>query len=144
MRRFILIATLLAAPAFAADRPIPSGQAAVGETWVWPSVFQQALAPLAPLSTKAVRDGLCPNLVLGEGGLIHRYSYEAKFAKKGVENKRWVVTDLRLLNPSACPALDEKVTMRMREVIPEFAWPREDTDKNGWIKIPSVEIRAQD
>lgn len=133
---------LAGSPAVAAERAIPSGRAAVGETWVWPSVFQQALAPLAPLATKAVRDGLCPGLTVGANGFIHRYMFEAKFRKKGVENERWTVSDLRLTNPSACPALDEQVSARMRDAIPEFAWPRQDIDGNGWIRIPAIEIHA--
>ncbi len=140
----VMAVGLATATAAETNRPIPSGRAAVGETWVWPSVFEQALAPLAPLASRAVRDGLCPGLVPGENGFLHRYVFEAKFRKKGVENERWLVRDLRLTNPSSCPALDEQVSARMREAIPEFAWPREDSDGNGWTRIPAIELRATD
>jgi hypothetical protein len=136
-----LLAALAPTPARADDRKVFSGRAALGETWVYPMKFEQALAPLAPLSGKAVREGLCPGLVADKDDVIHNYDFEARFKQRGVENRRWEVTELKLANPSSCAALDEQVATRMKAAIPEFAEPRVDADKNGWTKIPRIQLK---
>ena len=119
-----------------------SGKRRLGEVWVYPAMFEQALAPLAPLAARAIKGGLCPGFQLGPDNLVHEYAFEAKLKAKGrALERRWEVEDLRILNASACPALDKEVTARMREAIPAFAEPREDSDGNGWIKIPRIALR---
>jgi hypothetical protein len=146
MRKWLLALPLLATAlaAHAGDRIINSGRSQLGEVWVYPMMFQQALAPLAPLSAKAMREGLCPGMIPGKDDIIHAYEFDARFKMRGVENRRYEVTELRLVNPSSCPALDEKVTQLMRQAIPQFAEPRKDLDKNGWTRIPRIELRMTD
>lgn len=150
MRSIVMAAVSLAAlPAHFALAALPahavgSGMAPMGEVWVWPSMFEQALAPLAPLSGKVARDGLCPGLSIGEDRVVHKYDIEAKFRARGIENRRYEITDIRVVNPSGCEALDREVLAQMRQSIPQFAQPRVDSDKNGWTKIPRIEIRLTD
>jgi hypothetical protein len=104
MKACLAIAILAAATPAAAEF---SGRGRLGETWVWPVTFQQALAPLAPLARDAVTSGQCPGLKVGEGNVVHTYEFDAKMKTRGSgENKRWVVEELKLVNPSACEALD--------------------------------------
>jgi len=129
---------MLASPALA------SGRAALGEVWVYPVMFEQALAPLAPLSGKIVREGLCPNLTPDVENVLHTFTFEARMKSRGVEEKRWTVAELRLLTPSGCAYLDTEVERLMREAIPQFAEPRVDSDKNGWTRIPRIQMKVVD
>ena len=119
------------------------GEVNVGDVSVLPAMFQQALAPLAPMSARVAREGLCPNLNIGPDGLTQTFDIEVKFKGRGVQNKRWDVTDLRILTPSGCDALDTEVAAQMRAAIPQFAEPLKDRDGNGWYKIPRIEIRLE-
>ncbi len=139
------LGALIAVPVAAQGVPVTgSGKAALGEVWVWPVMFQQALAPLAPLSGRVVREGLCPDIRVGDDRVLYKYDVEAKFRSRGVENKRWEVRDLRIVNPSGCAAMDAEVATLMRQAVPQFAEPREDSDKNGWTRIPRIELRVVD
>ncbi len=130
--------TLVSGPALA------SGRAPLGEVWVYPAMFEQALAPLRPLSGKVVREGLCPNLAPDADNILHSFSFDAQMTSRGAQNKRWTVTALKLLNPSGCAFLDAEVERMMRDAIPRFAEPRVDTDGNGWTRIPRIQIRVVD
>lgn len=139
MKAYMAVAAILAATPAAADF---SGRGKLGEVWVYPSMFQQALSPLAPLAEQAVKGGQCPGLVPGADKVVHRYDFDAKFKTRGMgENKRWEIAELKLLNPSGCAILDDEVTRRMRSAIPGFAEPFRDLDDNGWTRIPRIELR---
>lgn len=131
-------ALLLAAPAAATVRR------AMGELWAYPELFQQALAPLADLAGRVVREGSCPGLVPGADGLLHAYAFEARFRMRGMSNRRHEVTELRTLNPSGCAWLDAEMVRFMTGAIPEFAEPRADSDGNGWYRIPRILLRVSD
>jgi hypothetical protein len=140
MKAALTLAILLAATSATATDF--SGRGRLGETWVWPVTFQQALAPLAPLAREAVTSGQCPNLKVGEGNVVHSYDFDAKMKTRGSgENKRWEVAELKLLNPSSCEQLDAQVAALMRDAIPKFAEPYKDLDKNGYTRIPRVQLR---
>ncbi|MGQ5700734.1 hypothetical protein ACUJ46_01605 [Sandaracinobacteroides sp. A072] len=134
----VAAALLLAAPAGA------SGRAPFGEIWAYPALFGQALEPLAPLAGRVARDNLCPDLAPGEDQLLHTYAFEARFAARGASNRRWDVTDLRLLNPSGCDSLDAEVTRLLRPAVASFAEPREDMDGNGWYRLPRIQLKVTD
>ena len=119
-----------------------TGKAAVGEVWAYPVMFEQALRPLAPLSGRVVRENLCPNLPARDDGLLYKYSVDAKMKSRGFEEERWEVVDLKILNPSGCEAMDSEFARQMWAAIPQFAEPRQDTDKNGWTRIPDIELRV--
>jgi hypothetical protein len=139
MKIWAAMALCLAAAPAAAEN---GGRGKLGETWVYPVTFQQALAPLAPLARQAVTSGQCPNLKVGEGNVVHTYDFDAKMKTRGNgENKRWVVEELKLLNPSACEPLDAQVASVMRESIPLFAEPYKDLDGNGYTRIPRVQLK---
>jgi hypothetical protein len=136
-----MAACLMATPATAEF----GGRGRLGETWVYPVTFQQALAPLAPLARQAVTGGQCPGLKVGEGNVVHNYDFDAKMKTRGSgENKRWEVEELKLLNPSPCEPLDAQVASLMRQAIPKFAEPYKDLDKNGYTRIPRVQLRLTD
>ena len=68
--------------------------------------------------------------------------FDAQMKTRGAgENKRWEVAELKLLTPSGCEALDAQVTAYMRDAIPKFAEPWKDLDKNGWTRIPAVQVK---
>ena len=139
MKPALAIALLVVAAPAAAEG---GGRGLLGETWVWPVTFQQALSPLAPLARQAVTSGQCPNLKVGEGDVVHNYDFDAKLQARGMgENRRWEVKELKLLNPSACAPLDAEVASVMREAIPLFAEPYKDLDGNGYTRIPRVQLR---
>jgi hypothetical protein len=139
MKACLAVAILAAATPAAAEF---SGRGRLGETWVWPVTFQQALAPLAPLARDAVTSGQCPGLKVGEGNVVHTYEFDAKMKTRGSgENKRWVVEELKLVNPSACEALDTQVADLMRDAIPRFAEPWKDLDGNGYTRIPRIQLK---
>lgn len=144
MRKVIYAAALSVAVLDQAPLSATTDREPAAEVWVSPSMFQQSLAPLAALSGRVARENLCPEIVIGEDRVVHRYQMEAKFRSRGVENQRWEITDIRLLNPSRCPTLDREVTAHLRTAIAEFAQPRKDTDKNGWFLIPGIELRLVD
>jgi hypothetical protein len=142
---------LLASLALASTMPLPasakysSGRVALGEVWVLPSMFDQALAPLAPLPRRAIAEGMCPNLALDGRKILHSYDFDAKLKPRGVAmNKRWTVVELKNLTPSGCQALDYEVERLMRDAIPEFAEPRQDLDGNGWTRIPRIQLKVVD
>lgn len=139
MRHLLLIAALLSGGAAVAQ-----GRAALGEVWVYPVMFQQALTPLAPLSGRVARENLCPTLPIGADKVIYTYSVDVKMKSRGVEEKRWEVTDLRLVNPSGCQVLDAEFAQLMRDAIPQFAEPRKDLDGNGWTRIPKIQLKVVD
>ncbi len=116
----------------------------MGELWVWPELFGQALAPLAGIGARAVREGLCPGLAPGPDGVLHSYALEARFRVRGVSNRRVEVTELRVVNPSGCAPLDAEVSRFMAGAIPEFAEPRADSDGDGWFRIPRIMLRVTD
>ena len=133
-----LIAIAAAVPAAAA---VSGNQGRLGETWVWPAMFEQALAPLAPMAQNAIRSGQCPTLA-NQAGVSHKFEFDAKMKTRGTgENKRWEVSELNLLTPSGCEALDSQVTAYMKDAIPKFAEPWRDLDKNGWTRIPAVQVK---
>jgi hypothetical protein len=139
MKAALTLAILLAATSASAAN---GGRGKLGETWVYPVTFQQALAPLAPLAREAVTSGQCPNLKVGEGNVVHNYDFDAKLKTRGMgENKRWEVEELKLVNPSGCESLDAKVASLMRDAIPLFAEPYKDLDGNGYTRIPRVQLR---
>jgi opacity protein-like surface antigen len=141
------LATSAAAVASAAQTGgvVYSGRKPLGEAWVYPIMFQQTLSPLAPLARDVVKGGQCPGLAVGADQVLHNYDFDAKMKTRGTgENKRWVVDELKLVNPSACPALDTQVTAMMRTAIPTFAEPYKDLDGNGWTRIPRVQIKLTD
>lgn len=139
MKAALTLAVLLAATSAAAAN---GGRGKLGETWVYPVTFQQALSPLAPLARQAVASGQCPDLKVGEGSVVHNYDFDAKMVARGMgENRRWEVDELKLLNPSACEPLDAQVASVMREAIPLFAEPYKDLDGNGYTRIPRVQLR---
>lgn len=142
----LAFAALLGATA-ADARPsqIYSGRTKLGEVWVYPSMFEQALTPLAPLTQRAVKGGLCPGLELGPNNIIHTYDIDTKMKAKGSSvNRRWEVEELKIVNPSSCEALDMEVAALMRQAIPQFAEPREDLDGNGWTRIPRIQLKLVD
>ncbi len=140
-----LAALLGSTAAFADSSKIYSGRAKLGEVWVYPSMFEQALTPLAPLTERAVKGGLCPGIVLGPNNVIHSYDIDAKLKAKGNSvNRRWEVSELKIVNPSSCEALDVEVAALMKEAIPQFAEPREDLDGNGWTRIPRIQLKLAD
>lgn len=130
----------------AADDPaVYSGRTKLGEVWVYPSMFEQALTPLAGLTTQAVKGGLCPGLQLGPNNVIHSYDIDARMKAKGSSvNRRWVVEELKIVNPSSCDALDREVLALMAQAIPQFAEPRKDLDGNGWTRIPRIQLKLPD
>ncbi|TPE60531.1 hypothetical protein FJQ54_11055 [Sandaracinobacter neustonicus] len=133
-----LVALVAAIPAAAA---VSGNQGRLGETWVWPAMFEQTLAPLAPMAQNAIRSGQCPTLA-GKAGVAHTFEYDAKMKTRGTgENKRWEVAELKLLTPSGCDVLDAQVTSYMQTAIPKFAEPWRDLDKNGWTRIPPVQVK---
>ena len=135
---FALIAIAAAVPAAAA---VSGNQGRLGETWVWPVMFEQTLAPLAPMAQNAIRSGQCPTLA-NQTGVSHKFEFDAKMKTRGTgENKRWEVSELNLLTPSGCEALDAQVTAYMKDAIPKFAEPWRDLDKNGWTRIPAVQVK---
>jgi hypothetical protein len=142
MKSALAILALLAAAPAAAEG---SGRGLLGETWVWPITFQQALSPLAPLAREAVDSGECPALKVGKGDVVHTYEFDAKMKARGSgDNRRWVVEELKLVNPSACEPLDTKVAALMRQAIPQFAEPYKDLDGNGYTRIPRVQVKLTD
>ncbi len=151
MRSFLLRTPLWLAAAASALLPaaapakVTSGRVALGEVWVLPSMFNQALAPLAPLPRRAVSDGMCPGLTLDADKVLHNYDFDAKLKTRGTgENKRWEVVELKNLTPSGCVALDSEVERLMRTAIPQFAEPRADLDDNGWTRIPRIKLQVTD
>ncbi len=137
----VLIGLMASTAALAAD--YYSGRKMLGEVWVFPTMFEQALAPLAPLTERAVKGGLCPGIKLGPDNLIHAYQIDTKLVAKGRgTNRRWEVGDLKIVNPSSCEALDVEVASVMREAIPQFVEPGKDLDGNGWYRIPGFELRS--
>ena len=134
---FALIAIVGAAPALANSE----NQGRLGETLLWGAMFQQALAPLAPLAQNAIRSGQCPTLE-GKTSISHKFEFDAKMKTRGAGlNKRWEVTELKLLTPTGCEILDEQVTAYMKDAIPKFAEPWRDLDKNGWTRMPTVQVK---
>lgn len=141
----VVFAALVGASAVSAQSNIYSGRAKLGEVWVYPSMFEQELKPLAPLTKRVTSGELCPGFQLGPNKLIHAYDIDAKMKAKGNSlNRRWEVTDLKVVNPSSCEALDVEVLALMKAAIPKFAEPREDTDGNGWTRLPRIELSAVD
>lgn len=128
----------LAAPLSASDR------VASNEVYVYPALFEQALKPLAPLSTRVARDNLCPDLVVGADGVIHNFDIDVKMQGKGVANRRYVVTDLRLANPSGCAALDQEMARMLRTAVAGFAEPNRDKDGDGWLRLPRIRLQLVD
>ena len=142
MKPALALAIILMASPAAAEG---SGRGKLGETWVWPITFQQALSPLAPLAREAVDSGECPALKVGAGNVVHTYEFDAKMKARGAgDNRRWVVEELKLVNPSACEALDTKVAALMRDAIPQFAEPYKDLDGNGYTRIPRIQVKLTD
>lgn len=140
---FTLLGLLGANAALAEPSNIYSGRAKLGEVWVYPSMFEQALSPLAPLTGRATKGGLCPGMTLGPDKVIHSYNIDVKMKAKGNSlNRRWEVSDLKLVNPSSCEALDVEVAALMKQAIPQFAEPREDLDGNGWTRIPPIQLKV--
>ncbi len=149
MKNILLIAALAsvtgAGAAQAQGSNVYSGRKPLGEVWVYPAMFQQSLSPLAPMARAAVGSGKCPDLKVGTGDVVHNYDFDARMKTRGTgENKRWEVAELKLVNPSPCPALDAEVTAMMRTTIPSFAEPYKDLDKDGWTRIPRVQIKLTD
>jgi hypothetical protein len=140
------LGALAATPAAAAQGDVVySGRKPLGEVWVYPIMFQQTLSPLAPMAQAAVNQGRCPGLSVGADRVVHSYDFDVRMKTRGAgENKRWEVTEIALVNPSACPALDAEVTAMMRTAIPTFAEPYKDLDRNGWSRIPRIQIRLTD
>lgn len=134
-----------ATAAVAAESKIYSGRTKLGEVWVYPSMFEQALTPLAPLTERATKGGLCPGMQLGPNKVIHNYDIDAKLKSRGNSmNRRWEVEELKIVNPSSCEALDVEVAALMKQAIPQFAEPREDLDGNGWTRIPRIQLKVVD
>lgn len=149
MRSSLVRTPLLLAAAAALALPVSakvtSGRVAMGEVWILPSMFNQALAPLAPLPRRAVTEGMCPGLTLDADKVLHNYDFDAKMKTRGTgENKRWEVVELKNLTPSGCVALDSEVERLMRTAIPQFAEPRKDIDENGWTRIPRIKLQVTD
>jgi hypothetical protein len=149
MRASLVRTPLLLAAALALALPVSakvtSGRVAMGEVWILPSMFNQALAPLAPLPRRAVTEGMCPGLALDADKVLHNYDFDAKMKTRGTgENKRWEVVELKNLTPSGCVALDSEVERLMRTAIPQFAEPRQDLDDNGWTRIPRIKLQVTD
>lgn len=151
MRPASLRTPLLFAAALAALQPatapaqVTSGRVALGEVWVLPAMFNQALAPLAPLPRRAVSEGLCPGLALDANKVLHSYDFDARLKSRGMaDNKRWEVVELKNLTPSGCLALDAEVERLMLQAIPQFAEPRTDLDNNGWTRIPRIKLQVTD
>ena len=141
----VLAIVAAASAAQAASGQIYSGRTKLGEVWVYPSRVEPALTPLAPLTTRAVKGGLCPGIELGPNNVIHAYDIDAKLKAKGSSvNRRWVVEELKIVNPSSCEALDVEVAAMMKDAIPQFAEPREDLDGNGWTRIPRIQLKLVD
>ena len=70
---------------------------------------------------------------------------DAKLKAKGSSvNRRWVVEELKIVNPSSCEALDVEVAAMMKDASPQFAEPREDLDGNGWTRIPRIQLKLVD
>ncbi len=116
----------------------------MNEVRVSPALFEQALMPLAPLSSKVARENLCPDLNIGNDGLIHNFDIDVKMQRKGVSNRRYVVTELRLVNPSGCAALDHEISRMMRTAAAGFAEPNRDQDGDGWLRLPRIQLRIGD
>jgi hypothetical protein len=150
MKALLVVAALATAGAAVASTAqtggvVYSGRKPLGEAFVYPIMFQQTLSPLAPLARDLVKGGKCPELQVAADRIVHSYDFDARMKTRGTgENKRWVVDELKLVNPSACPALDEQVTAMMRTAIPTFAEPYKDLDGNGWTRIPRVQIKLTD
>jgi hypothetical protein len=145
MKAVPVFLSLLLAATSAGAYNVFSGRTQVGETWVYPIMFQQALAPLAPMARAALKAGRCPGLAAEAGGLVHSYDFDTRLKRRGSgEFARWEVAELKLLNPSACPALDAEVTDFLRTAVPQFAEPWKDKDGNGWTRLPRIEIRLTD
>jgi hypothetical protein len=142
----VALAALLGSAVSAGDSSnIFSGRTKLGEVWVYPSMFEQALTPLAPLTQRAVKGGLCPGIELGPNNIIHNYDIDAKMKSRGSStNRRWVVEELKIVNPSSCEALDVEVAALMKEAIPQFAEPRVDLDGNGWTRMPRIQLKLVD
>lgn len=140
-----LVALLGTAPAAADSSKIYSGRTKLGEVWVYPSMFEQALTPLAPLTQRAVKGGLCPGIELGPNNVIHSYDIDTKLKSRGNStNRRWEVEELKIVNPSSCEALDVEVAALMKQAIPQFVEPRVDLDGNGWTRIPRIQLKLVD
>jgi hypothetical protein len=146
MKTILLVAALaMAGTAAAQSANAFSGRGKLGEVWVYPVMFQQSLAPLVPLARDAVKSGKCPDLKVGADRVVHNYDFDVRMKTRGSgENKRWEVGEMKLVNPSACPALDTQVAEMLRTAIPGFAEPYRDLDKNGWTRIPRVQIKLTD
>lgn len=141
MRHLLVGVALLAAGSAGAQN---AGRAALGEVWVYPVMFEQALRPLAPLPGRMMRENLCPGLKPDDKGLLHKYEVDVKMRTRGYQAERWEVEDLKILNPSGCAPMDDEFARFMRTAVPEFAEPRKDLDKNGWTRIPDIQLRIVD
>jgi hypothetical protein len=145
MKLLVAVACAVAVATPALGYNLFSGRKQLGETWVYPIMFQQALAPLAPMARDALKAGRCPGMQVAPGGVVHSYDFDARLKRRGTgEFERWEVTELKLLNPSACPALDEDVTALLRTTVPQFAEPWKDKDGNGLTRLPRIQIRLTD
>ena len=100
------------------------------------------LRALLPPEQALWSGGQCPTLEGPAGKMSHKLEFDAQMKTRGAgENKRWEVAELKLLTPSGCEALDAQVTAYMRDAIPKFAEPWKDLDKNGWTRIPAVQVK---
>jgi hypothetical protein len=124
----------------------PAGAAtirkAMTETWLWPELVPVALDPIGRMVPRLIADGTCPELKVGEGGRVHVYEVDVRMKKAGRTSERWWVEDLRINNPSACAALDLKVAEMLKAEAPVFAEPRVDANKDGWTRLPGIDLRV--
>jgi hypothetical protein len=122
-----------------ADAPMGARQASA-EVWLYTDAMPDALKPLAPLAGKVVRENLCPQLKVAENGALYAYQVEATFSVKRTRDRSWKVDDIRFSNPSGCEALDAEAKLLIAEALPKFVEPRIDADKNGWLRLPRIQL----
>jgi hypothetical protein len=133
----ILTAALLATAVSQIDVRRP-----LAEVWVWHELFAQMVGPLAEVPGRLMAEGKCPGLKPDADNAIHTYTIDVKMKSRGVTNRTWTVTDLRIDNPSPCEALDAEVTRYLKEAIPSFAEPRKDENGDGWTRLPRIQLKV--
>jgi hypothetical protein len=138
----VLPVALLAAALLAGAGEAATVRRAMSETWVWPELYAVALDPIGRAVPRLIADGSCPDLRIGEDGRVHVYEVDVRMKKVGRTAERWYVEDLRINTPSACPALDQKVAEMLRAEAPVFAEPRTDANKDGWTRLPGIDLRV--
>ncbi|QMW23399.1 hypothetical protein [Sandaracinobacteroides saxicola] len=133
----LLLALLLGAiPLNAAPTP----RLSVGDLWIDRAEMATALQPMAALARRVVNDRLCPSLVPGPGGVIYTFDIEAKYPNSYELGTPIRPDQVRIRNPSGCPALDAEVAALMQAALPRYAEPK----GFGWLRAGKVRLQLAD